>query len=104
MTVYDRWLEQPYQDEYERQDAIDELTEELLEGECNPQNPSVFLEAINEGACLSTDEAYKELQAILHRGHGYDDIGRLVWNAVSDYCADTARDRAESIIIHGKKG
>ena len=98
MTNYDRWLEKPYQDDCAREDEHNEVVEELLEGECNPQNPDAFMEAINEGACLSGKEFGESLKKILDKGHSYADLGELVWDAVSAYCNETAELRAESII------
>lgn len=98
MTAYDRWLEKPYQDACAKQEAIEEVVEELLEDECNPQNPSVFLEAINEGACLTSDHIHARLAEILAKGHSYADIGELVYDAVVEYCESTANIRAESVI------
>lgn len=98
MTQYDRWLEQPFQETCAKQEAVDELVEELLNGECNPQNLDTFMEAINEGACLTGKEFGESLKKILDKGHSYADIGELVWDAVSVYCEETAELRAESII------
>jgi hypothetical protein len=98
MTAYDRWLEKPYQDACAKQEAIEEVVEELLQDECNPQNPSVFLEAINEGACLDNDFVHSRLAEILAKGHSYADIGELVYDAVVEYCESTANTRAESVI------
>jgi len=98
MTAYDRWLEQPYQESCAEQEAIEEVIDELLEDECNPQNASVFMEAINEGACLDSDRVHARLKEILAQGHSYADIGELVWDEVFSYCQANAADRAESII------
>ena len=98
MTAYDNWLEKPYQDASEKQDAIDEIAEELLTNECNSQDPSVFMEAINEGACLTNERVYNRLKEILAKGHSYAEIGELVWDEVNAYCEETAIQRAEQII------
>jgi hypothetical protein len=98
MTAYDSWLEKPYQDAYAEQEAIDEIVEGLMQTECNPQDASVFLEAINEGGCLNDDNVHKRLKEILAAGHSYADIGELVYDAVVGYCEANAIDRAESII------
>lgn len=103
MTAYDRWLEKPYQDACAEQEATEELVEQLLEDECNIQNPNVFLEAINEGGCLDSDQVFAELKSILERGHSYAELGELVWDAVSQYCEAEATNRAESIIQLRKK-
>ena len=103
MTAYDRWLEKPAQDYYAEQEAFEEVVEELLVGELDWKNPSVFLEAINEGACLDDDNVHARLKEILAQGHSYADIGELVYDAVVAYCEATAIDRAESIIQFRKK-
>jgi len=103
MTAYDNWLEKPAQDAYAEQEAIEEVMEELLASECDCQNPSVFLEAINEGACLDSDFVHARLTEILAKGHSYADIGELVYDAVVAYCEANATDRAESIIQLRKK-
>jgi hypothetical protein len=103
MTAYDNWLEKPAQDAYAEQEAIEEVMEELLASECDCQNPSVFLEAINEGGCLDDDAVHARLKEILAKGHSYADIGELVYDAVVAYCEANATDRAESIIQLRKK-
>lgn len=103
MTTYDNWLEKPYQDAYAKQEATDELVEELLTGEYNIQDPTVFLDAIRNGDCLGSDEVFYKLKEILERGHSYAEIGELVWDAVSQYCEETATDRAEAILEFRKK-
>lgn len=103
MTAYDRWLEKPYQDACDRQDAIDEIIEELLDDELDWRNPSVFLEAINEGACLDSKDIHTRLKEILAQGHSYADIGELVYDAVLEYCNTTAEARARRIIQIRKK-
>lgn len=98
MTAYDKWLEQPFQEACAKQEAIEEVAEELLADECNPQNPSVFMQAINEGGCLDNPHVFEQLKTILAKGHSYADIGELVYDAVLAYCNATADMRAESII------
>ncbi len=103
MTAYDNWLEKPYQDAYAKQEATDELVEELLTGEYNIQDPTVFFDAIRNGDCLGSDEVFSKLKEILERGHSYAEIGELVWDAVSQYCEETATDRAKAILEFRKK-
>jgi len=103
MTAYDNWLEKPFQDACAEQDAIDEIVEELLADECNIQNPDVFLEAINEGACLDDKIVKDRLAEILAKGHSYADIGELIYDAVNAHCEANAIERAESIIQLRKK-
>ncbi len=88
MTAYDRWLEAPYQEACERSDAIDEIAEQLMEDECNPHDVDVFLDAI-DNACL---HAVKEklAQAIAVGVSGHEAVGKVVWDAVYQHCADQA--------------
>jgi len=102
MTAYDKWLEAPFQNACEEQDEVNEVVEQLLADECNAQDPSVFMEAINEGACLDSPQVFEKLKKILEQGHSYEDIGHLVWDAVNAYCEETAENRAETI-IHFRK-
>jgi hypothetical protein len=97
MTAYDRWLEAPIQAHYDEQDAISDIVEQLIENELNPRDPSVFMQAINEGACLDTKEFNTALKQILETKN-YDELGKLVYDFVVDYCQDTAVIRAEAII------
>lgn len=103
MTAYDNWLEKPYQDAYAKQEATDELVEELLAEDFNIQDPIVFLDAIRSGDCLGSDEVFDKLKKILESGRSYAEIGELVWDAVSQYCEETATERAEAILEFRKK-
>ncbi len=92
MTAYDNWLEAPYQEAAERDEAIDAMAEELMEGECNPHDPDVFLGAI-DNACL---HAVKEkiAAAIAVGVSGHEAIGKVVWDAVYHHCLDEANSIA----------
>lgn len=97
MTAYDRWLEAPIQAHYEQQDAISDIVEQLMEDELNPRNPNVFMQAINEGACLDNKTFNAALKDILDKKN-YDELGKLVYDFVVDYCQDEAVERAEALI------
>ena len=57
MTDYDRWLEQPYQEQAERDDAIDAIVEEVLqEPEFDPTNADTFLQAIDDATLYEVQE------------------------------------------------
>lgn len=101
MTAYDRWLEAPIQAHYAEQEAISDIVEQLLEDELNPRDPDVFMQAINEGACLDNKEFNQALKEILDTKN-YDELGKLVYDFVVDYCQDEAVNRAEAI-IHMRK-
>lgn len=98
MTAYDRWLEQPYQEAAERDDAIDEMAEALMKDECNPQDVDVFLEALaNE--CL--EKIQPKLAEALKSGH--EALGRVIADAVYEYCANQADNlAAERYNQHGR--
>lgn len=92
MTAYDRWLEAPYQEACERNEAIDEIAEQLLDGECDPHDVDVFLNAI-DNACL---HAAKEqiAKAIAVGVSGHEAIGKVVWDAVYQHCLEEANSIA----------
>lgn len=93
MTDYDRWLEQPYQEQAERDDGIESLLEQILEeDEYSPTNAEAFLEAIAEG-CL--EEHSDKLQAALNDpAVGHAKLGTVVYNAVYDYWLEKAKEEA----------
>lgn len=97
MTAYDKWLEAPIQAHYEEQEAISDIVEQLMDDELDPQNPNVFMEAINEGACLDNKTFNAALKDLLDEKN-YDELGKLVYDFVVDYCQDTAVLRAEALI------
>jgi len=92
MTAYDRWLEAPYQEACEREEAIDEMAEQLLEGECNPHDVDVFLDAI-DNACLHAAKE-KIAEAIAVGVSGHEAIGKVVWFAVFEHCLNQANSLA----------
>lgn len=88
MTAYDRWLEAPYQEQCEREDAIDSLAEELLESECDPKDIDVFLSAIDD-CCLYA--AKEQIAEAIAKGYSNTEaIGKAIWNAVYEYCKNEA--------------
>lgn len=88
MTDYDRWLEAPYQEAAAKQEAIDEVAEQLMEGECNPHDVDVFLDAI-DNACLY-EFREKLAEAIKVGVSGHEKIGKVIWSAVYAHCTATA--------------
>lgn len=93
MTDYDRWLEQPYQEAAERDDAIEQLVEQVLEEEeFDPTNVETFFEAINDG-CL--EPLADKLQAALKDPNvGHAALGKVIYDAVYEYCYDRAEKEA----------
>lgn len=96
MTDYDRWLEQPYQEAAERDDAIDEMVEALMQDECDPQNVDVFLDALAND-CLAKTSLDEALKA------GHEALGRVIADAVHAYCVTQAENLAvERYNQHGR--
>jgi hypothetical protein len=96
MTAYDRWLEKPCLDSADERDEFDAIVDELLDSELDPSNPNVFMEAINEGACLDNKFFNTKLTEILS-AKNYQALGLLVSDFVVAYCIEVAESRAESI-------
>ena len=97
MTAYDRWLEKPIQDQYSEREAFLDIVEQLMNDELDPQNPNVFMEAINEGACLDNKTFNAALKEILQTKN-FDELGKLVYDFVVDHCQETAETRAKAIM------
>lgn len=75
MTIdYDRWLEQPYQDECDKEEWIRCRTESLLEDDYDPNAFDNFCEAISEA---SPDEI-ETLQDYLEQRE-FEKLGRALW-------------------------
>lgn len=92
MTAYDRWLEAPYQEACERDEAIDEMVEQLLDGECDPHDVDVFLSAIDNACLYAMKEQIAEAIAKGHSGH--EAIGKAIWSAVYEHCKTEAENIA----------
>ena len=93
MVDYDRWLEQPYQEQADRSAAIEAMVEDVLkEEEYDPTNVETFFEAINDG-CL--EPLSDKLQAALSDPEpGFAKLGAVIYDAVYDYCYKRADDEA----------
>lgn len=89
--AYDDWLEAPYQEAEERANAIDSIADELMQGECNPQDADVFLAAIDDECLYRIRE---KLQKILSEGQGYLALGEAIWDAVHDHQLSIANELA----------
>ena len=92
MTAYDDWLEKPYLDEEEKQDAIDDEIEHLLQTEFNPTNLDVFLNAI-DNACLYASK--EQLAKTIRDNAPWEELGRYVFKAVQTYCINSAIQQAQ---------
>lgn len=80
MSNYDRWLEQPYQDKYAEDDAIDQEIEALLEDEYDIKKFEVFMEAINND-CLYEEKVQKQITDALQTGDRLA-LGQAIFDAV----------------------
>lgn len=90
--AYDNWLEAPYQEQADKDAAIDEIADNLMQGECDPQDVDVFLSAVIDNDCLYPIK--EKLQKILSQGQGYLALGEAIWDAVHDHQRDIARQMA----------
>lgn len=97
MTAYDDWLEKPYLDASERDEAIDNEIDLLLDTEWRPTDIKVFMHAI-DNACLYADQS--QLLEILNTNAPWEELGRYVFKAVQTYCVNSAIQQAESTIKH----
>jgi hypothetical protein len=95
MTAYDDWLEKPYLDEDERDEAIDNEIDRLLETEYNPAILKVFMNAIDNN-CLYADQL--KLAEILNTNAPWEELGRYVFKAVQTYCVNSAIQEAQTTI------
>lgn len=103
MTDYDRWLEQPYQEAAERSAAIEALVEEVLdEDEFNPMNVTTFLSAIDDAVLHGVKEKLQVALADPEVGHAQ--LGKVIYDAVYDYCYDQADNEAARRYNEGLDG
>ena len=72
----------------EREKSLAAMTEILLEGECNPHDVDVFLEAIHDECLASSRDVLAE--AIEQGRSGHELIGAVIWKTVYNYCANRA--------------
>ena len=92
MTAYDRWLEQPYQDKYDEEDAIDQEVEALLADEYDIKKFDVFMDAIAND-CLYDDKVQKQITDALQTGDRLA-LGQAIFDAVSDQLEKWAENHA----------
>jgi hypothetical protein len=93
MTDYDRWLEQPYQEAAERDEAIERLVEEVLEeDEYDPTNADTFLQAIDDAVLYGIKEELAK--ALKDPNVGHAALGKVIYDAVYDYCYKQADNEA----------
>jgi len=103
MTDYDRWLEQPYQDKADRDDAIDAIVEDVLkESGFDPTNSETFLQAIDDAVLYS---AVEKIEAALKspKPH-FAELGSAIYDAVYQYCYDMAEKEAVKRYDDGLRG
>lgn len=95
---YDRWLEKPYQDQCDRDNALDDIEQELLEGEYNPNHYDNFAEAIGE----ATPDEIETIEDWLERGE-FEKLGRMLWCISLAYWEKQAQDKAPEVYYNGRK-
>ena len=100
MTAYDDWLEKPYLDADEKDMAIDCEIDRLLETECNPNNIEVFLNAIDNCCLYAIKDA---IAKTLKDNAPYEELGRLIFEAVQTHCIDNAIQQAQTNINERRK-
>lgn len=92
MSNYDRWLEQPYQDKCNEEDAIDQEVEALLADEYDIKKFDVFMDAINND-CLYKEPHLNQITEALKTGDRLA-LGQAIFDAVSAQCDSWAEDHA----------
>lgn len=92
MSNYDRWLEQPYQDRYAEEDAIDQEVEALLADEYDIKKFDVFMDALNND-CLHQEPFHQQIIDALQTGDRVA-LGQAIFDAVSKQCDSWAEDHA----------
>ena len=92
MSNYDRWLEQPYQERYAEEDAIDQEVEALLADEYDIKKFDVFMDAIANDA-LYADKYQKLITDALQTGDRLA-LGQAVFDAVAEMLDRWAEDHA----------
>lgn len=92
MSNYDRWLEQPYQDKYAQDDAIDQEVEALLADEYDIKKFEVFMEAINND-CLYEEKVQKQITEALQTGDRLA-LGQAIFDAVAQKLDNWAENEA----------
>lgn len=103
MTDYDRWLEQPYQEQAERDDAIEHLTEQVLEEkEFDPTNVDTFLAAIDDAVLYGAKD--KIAQALKDPNPGHAALGNVIYEAVYQYWYSQAEEEAANRYNQGLGG
>jgi len=103
MTDYDRWLEQPYQEQAARDDAIEFLVEQVLqEEEFDPTNPDTFLQAIDDATLYGVRE--KLAIALKDPNVGHAALGKVIYDAVYEHCYRKAEDEAANRYNSGLGG
>lgn len=91
MSNYDRWLEQPYNEQARQDEEFQELLDTLLETEYNIDNFDNFMEAIQD-ECL-----YKQREAIEDALYTKDthQLGRIIYHSVLEWLEVMATREAE---------
>jgi len=89
---YDRWLEKPYQDQCDRDNALEAIEEELLKGDYNPDSFDNFVEALSE----VDQEQIETLEDYIEQRE-YEKLGRALWCISLEYWEKQAQDKASEV-------
>ena len=100
MTAYDDWLEKPYDDQDKIDQAIDDEIDHLMRTEFNPNNVDVFLNSI-DNACLYAIK--KSIEKTLQDNAPFEELGRLIFEAVQTHWIDSAMQQAQTNINEKRK-
>ena len=94
MSRYDTWLEQPYQDSYTKEEAINQLADEICnEPEFNAYSTENIIEAIMEEALFQGDDKLRLTELIENRD--MRNLGLFVFGRIFAYWERKALDEAE---------
>ena len=100
MTAYDDWLEKPYDNQAKIDQAIDDEIDHLMRTEFNPNIVDVFLNAIDNCCLYAIKDA---IAKTLKDNAPYEELGRLIFEAVQTHCIDNAIQQAQTNINERRK-
>jgi hypothetical protein len=87
---YDKWLDERDNESSSYYYAYQNAKQQFLEGVCNPHDIDVFMDALAEGVVKDDD-----LKAAIALGDdGYEQIGKVFWDAVQRHCEWKAKGLA----------
>ena len=93
--TYDRWLDEPYQQLCDDDNAFQHIKQCVLESDWNPHTYDAFTEALFDADFGAHREELSK--AIAEGVSGYEQIGNVIWKIVYQYCAEKATKQARLI-------